>query len=126
MEDVDAALTQSMTRESDASQDGEKENKVPAGATDRPSKQTPSPTLGRVSLSGLLNALDGISAQEGRILFATTNKYSSLDPALCRLGRMDVHIDFTLASKFQAQELYKVFYMPDSEEDRPVTIPFPA
>ncbi|KIL70191.1 hypothetical protein M378DRAFT_7102 [Amanita muscaria Koide BX008] len=109
MEDVDAALTQSITR-----------------ATDRPEKQAPSSNLGGVSLSGLFNALDGISAQEGKILFATTNKYSSLDPALCRPGRMDVHIDFTLASKFQAQELSKVFYMPDSEEDRTVTIPFPA
>ncbi|KAM6497221.1 P-loop containing nucleoside triphosphate hydrolase protein [Amanita muscaria] len=118
MEDVDAALTQSITRELDASQDGEKENKVPAGATDRPEKQAPSSSLGKVSLSGLLNALDGISAQEGRILFATTNKYSSLDPALCRPGRMDVHIEFTLASKFQARELYKAFYMPDSEEDQ--------
>lgn len=69
----------------------------------------------RISLSGLLNALDGIGAQEGRLLFATTNKYSSLDPALCRPGRMDVHIEFKLASKHQAQELYRRFYLPDSE-----------
>ncbi|KAJ7934868.1 hypothetical protein B0H13DRAFT_1591288 [Mycena leptocephala] len=53
---------------------------------------------GRLSMSELLNALDGVGAQEGRILFATTNKYSALDPALCRPGRMDLHIEFKLAS----------------------------
>ncbi|KAI0940966.1 hypothetical protein AcV7_003195 [Taiwanofungus camphoratus] len=71
----------------------------------------------RVTLSGLLNALDGIGAQEGRILFATTNNYSALDPALCRPGRMDVHVEFKLASKYQAEELFKCFYMPSQTEE---------
>ena len=61
---------------------------------------------------GLLNALDGISAQEGRILYATTNVYSAIDPALCRPGRMDMHIEFKLASKYQVRELFKRFYLP--------------
>ncbi|KAG6882598.1 hypothetical protein C0992_011252 [Termitomyces sp. T32_za158] len=74
--------------------------------------------MSRVSLSGLLNALDGVAAQEGRILFATTNKYDSLDPALCRPGRMDIHIEFKLASKYQAHELYQRFYLPDSEAEQ--------
>lgn len=74
----------------------------------------------RISLSGLLNALDGVGAQEGRILYATTNKYLALDPALCRPGRMDIHVEFKLASKFQANELYRRFYIPmdeDTEDD---------
>ncbi len=75
----------------------------------------------KLSLSGLLNCLDGIGAAEGRILFATTNKYTSLDPALIRPGRMDVHIEFKLASKCQARELFHRFYKPvksieDSDE----------
>ena len=73
----------------------------------------------KVSLSGLLNALDGIGAQEGRILFATTNKYSSLDAALCRPGRMDIHIEFKLASKFQAGALYRCFYLAEDAEAAP-------
>jgi len=73
----------------------------------------------KVSLSGLLNALDGIGAQEGRILFATTNKYSSLDPALCRPGRMDIHIEFKLASKFQAGQLYRCFYLAEDDKTAP-------
>lgn len=67
---------------------------------------------GRVTLSGLLNALDGIGAQEGRILFATTNQYGALDPALVRPGRMDLHIEFKLASKDQARGLFEAFYSP--------------
>jgi mitochondrial chaperone BCS1 len=67
----------------------------------------------RITLSGLLNALDGISAQEGRLLFATTNRYHTLDPALTRPGRMDLHVEFRLASRYQARELYKHFYAPD-------------
>ena len=105
MEDIDAAFHHGLSRES----------AVPDAKPDDTSEQRtgpPAPTGNRVSLSGLLNALDGIGAQEGRVLFATTNKYSSLDPALCRPGRMDLHIEFNLASRFQAEELFKRFYAP--------------
>ena len=73
----------------------------------------------QVTLSGLLNALDGIAAQEGRILFATTNAYGALDPALLRPGRLDLHIEFQLASAHQAAELFRRFYtaVGDSESE---------
>jgi chaperone BCS1 len=45
-----------------------------------------------VSFSGLLNALDGVRSQEGRILFMTTNHRDRLDPALMRPGRADYHV----------------------------------
>ncbi|EDR13967.1 uncharacterized protein LACBIDRAFT_244188, partial [Laccaria bicolor S238N-H82] len=105
MEDIDAAFSQTMNRDA-AEDDGQNKPDQPP----RP-KQTTS------SLSGLLNALDGVGAQEGRILFATTNKYASLDSALCRPGRMDIHIEFKLASKYQAEELYRCFYLPDLEQE---------
>lgn len=49
---------------------------------------------GKITLSGLLNALDGVAAAEGRLLFMTTNHPERLDPALVRPGRIDrtVHI----------------------------------
>lgn len=59
-----------------------------------------------------MNALDGIGAQEGRLLFATTNRYEALDPALIRPGRMDLHVEFKLASLFQAREMFLRFYFP--------------
>ncbi|KAH9946492.1 P-loop containing nucleoside triphosphate hydrolase protein [Amylocystis lapponica] len=113
MEDIDAAFHQGITRER---KEKPKENKDDDDSPDKPrGRDETTSSLSRITLSGLLNALDGIGAQEGRILFATTNHYTALDPALCRPGRMDLHIEFKLASKFQAEELFKCFYMPSKE-----------
>ena len=82
-----------------------------------------------VTLSGLLNALDGVAAQEGRILFATTNRYDSIDEALCRAGRMDVHVEFKMATRWQAKELFRCFFPSfdaEVEEDNLVRKKFPA
>ena len=46
--------------------------------------------LNRVTLSGLLNCLDGVTSTEARIIFMTTNYLERLDPALIRPGRVDV------------------------------------
>ncbi|EAU91005.2 mitochondrial chaperone BCS1 [Coprinopsis cinerea okayama7 len=69
-----------------------------------------------LSLSGLLNALDGVAASEGRLLFATTNHLDKLDEALRRPGRMDVWIEFKNASKWQAEALFRNFF-PACDED---------
>lgn len=106
MEDIDAALHNSLSREDVPTPPTHTAEFIPSSP--------PAHNTSKVSLSGLLNALDGIGAQEGRILFATTNKYSSLDPALCRPGRMDLHVEFKLASRYQADELFKRFYLPSS------------
>jgi chaperone BCS1 len=63
-----------------------------------------------VSFSGLLNALDGVRSQEGRILIMTTNHREKLDPALMRPGRADVHVHLDYASERQMKELYSKFY----------------
>ena len=70
-----------------------------------------------VTLGGLLSSIDGIQASEGRLLFATTNKYHALDPALTRPGRMDVHVEFAYASKTQAEELFKRFFNVTVSDD---------
>lgn len=43
----------------------------------------------RVTLSGLLNVLDGVFSRDGRILIMTTNHPERIDPALLRPGRAD-------------------------------------
>ncbi|KAJ7705391.1 P-loop containing nucleoside triphosphate hydrolase protein [Mycena rosella] len=109
MEDIDAAFTSGLNRDAAAAPpDAQDGTPPPPGAP-------PAPSTSR--LSGLLNALDGVGAQEGRILFATTNKYAALDAALCRPGRMDLHIEFRLASKFQARQLFSRFYLPAQNPD---------
>lgn len=66
----------------------------------------------RVSFSGLLNALDGVASQEGRVLFITTNHPEALDPALMRPGRIDRHLELGYASQDQARRLFLNFF-PD-------------
>jgi mitochondrial chaperone BCS1 len=44
---------------------------------------------GGLTLSGILNALDGLLSLDGKIVFMTTNVYETLDPALIRKGRVD-------------------------------------
>ncbi|KAJ6793453.1 AAA-ATPase-like [Iris pallida] len=48
----------------------------------------------KVTLSGLLNSVDGLwsSCGDERIIVFTTNHKDRLDPALLRPGRMDVHV----------------------------------
>ena len=46
----------------------------------------------QVTLTGLLNALDGVVASEARLTFLTTNYPQRLDPALVRPGRVDLRL----------------------------------
>ncbi|KAJ7601304.1 hypothetical protein FB45DRAFT_396501 [Roridomyces roridus] len=78
--------------------------------------------MNTLSLSGLLNALDGVAAAEGRILFATTNHLEKLDPALSRPGRMDVWVEFKNASRWQAEALFRNFF-PSAEDEEADDIP---
>lgn len=63
-----------------------------------------------VTLSGLLNVLDGVGSDEGKLFFATTNYIDHLDSALIRPGRIDVKIEYKLAIKQQAAALFRRFY----------------
>lgn len=73
-----------------------------------------------VTLSGLLNVLDGVSSQEGRVLIMTTNHIEHLDEALIRPGRTDKKVHFKLADrKMSAQLFHTVFkQMPDHKESK--------
>ncbi|KXN84242.1 putative mitochondrial chaperone BCS1-B [Leucoagaricus sp. SymC.cos] len=112
MEDIDAAFTTPLNR--NIVEKGNDSASDPH-TSQAQARQQQEERVSKITLSGLLNALDGVAAQEGRLLFATTNRYQSLDPALTRPGRMDLHIEFKLASKYQARELYRCFFLPDSE-----------
>eukprot|EP00912_Choanoflagellata_sp_UC4_P001703 UC4_evm1s1086 len=70
---------------------------------------------GGVTFSGLLNAIDGVAAQEGKIIIMTTNYIEELDPALIRPGRVDVRAFFQKGSKRCAQRLFKRFYRDSPE-----------
>lgn len=64
----------------------------------------------RLTFGGLLNALDGPTAQEGLLVFLTTNHIEKLDPALIRPGRVDMRLHIGNATPHQAQRLFGHFY----------------
>ncbi|XDG02304.1 hypothetical protein ABKA04_001919 [Annulohypoxylon sp. FPYF3050] len=63
-----------------------------------------------ISLSGLLNAIDGVASHEGRVLIMTTNTPEQLDDALIRPGRVDLQVAFANATQDQARELFIRMY----------------
>lgn len=70
-----------------------------------------------VTMSTLLNILDGVNAAEGRIVIMTTNHPEKLDPALIRPGRVDVIYHIGNATVSQIERLYKRFY-PEGDRAR--------
>lgn len=67
-------------------------------------------TRSAVTLSGLLNVIDGVGSEEGKLFFATTNYIDHLDPALLRPGRIDRKIQYKLATREQATALFLRFF----------------
>ncbi|KAJ5121256.1 uncharacterized protein N7515_009217 [Penicillium bovifimosum] len=81
---------------------------LPVGTSQPATGTSGPPSAGSsvISLSVLLNAIDGVSSHEGRILIMTTNAPHVLDRALVRPGRVDLHIQFELPSR---EELHGLF-----------------
>lgn len=69
-----------------------------------------------ITLSGLLNAIDGVGSGEGRILILTTNHPDSLDPALKRAGRIDRVYHLDLFQEAEAAAMIRRF-VPDKEQE---------
>jgi len=67
----------------------------------------------RCTLSGLLNVLDGVASQEGRIVLMTSNFAEKLDKALVRPGRIDSMIFLGNISKRSAELMFLRMYTPD-------------
>jgi chaperone BCS1 len=68
-----------------------------------------------VTFSGILNAIDGVASQEGRIIIMTTNHPERLDPALLRPGRSHHKYEFILATKEQARRFFLHFHPRETE-----------
>jgi SpoVK/Ycf46/Vps4 family AAA+-type ATPase len=71
-----------------------------------------------ITISGLLNSLDGIMTKNGLIAFITTNFKSNLDSALIRPGRVDYIMKFDNIRVPQVKEMYRVFMEESFDEDK--------
>ena len=99
LEDVDAV---SLNR------DAETEDSRQAVAPSRERK----PASGKVSLSAILNTIDGVASQEGRILIMTTNHITRLDEALIRPGRVDMKVELGLADNEMTADIFRLVFKP--------------
>ncbi|KAI2628815.1 BCS1 N terminal-domain-containing protein [Hypoxylon sp. NC1633] len=125
LEDIDTAgLTH--TREDGRNKQGsadDSEDMVPGQLTTG-NGNTNNNQNGRLSLSGLLNILDGVASQEGRVLIMTTNHLDKLDKALIRPGRVDMIVEFGLADAGMISAIFRAIFarldgdeMPDTTKD---------
>ncbi|KAH7858336.1 hypothetical protein Vadar_022637 [Vaccinium darrowii] len=73
---------------------GIKDDLESAEMQDRTATEQPNDPRKKLTLSGMLNFIDGLwsSCGDERIIIFTTNYKEKLDPALLRPGRMDMHI----------------------------------
>jgi chaperone BCS1 len=69
-----------------------------------------------LTLSGLLNCIDGPMSRDGRIVCLTSNAPDSFDPALVRPGRCDHKILFGYASEEISTQLFEHLYTKRSDE----------
>ncbi|KAM0299986.1 hypothetical protein HYE67_005717 [Fusarium culmorum] len=120
LEDIDSAGLTHTREEKKGDNPTETETVVPVPAAPAqpgvPPTTAPMPP-GRLSLSGLLNILDGVASQEGRILIMTTNHLEKLDKALIRPGRVDKIVQFGLADDEMSASIFRAIYAPYEGED---------
>ncbi|KAI9118882.1 hypothetical protein K1719_009557 [Acacia pycnantha] len=109
IEDIDCSLDLTgQRRKKEKKQDEEvnKDQKQKPGGGERQARS------GQVTLSGLLNFIDGLWSACGgeRLIVFTTNHIEKLDPALIRKGRMDKHIELSYCS-FEAFKVLAKNYL---------------
>ncbi|GLU11150.1 hypothetical protein SLE2022_279140 [Rubroshorea leprosula] len=95
IEDIDCSLDLTgQRRKKTEKEEVQEETKDPK---QRPPKDERESRTSQVTLSGLLNFIDGLWSACGgeRIIVFTTNHVEKLDPALIRKGRMDRHIELS-------------------------------
>jgi chaperone BCS1 len=129
LEDIDAA---GLRRAEDTPTTTEESSNTATSGAVTPTKKTdakpkpgatkPADQRSMISLSGLLNTIDGAASHEGRVLIMTTNHPNKLDPALIRPGRIDLQIKFTLATRSQCSDIFTRMY---SNSDPSLTSPLP-
>ncbi len=121
IEDIDATLKLVKSRdiknvESEDSEDYEDTD------SDKKKKKREEKEESKLTLSGLLNAIDGVFTCHGRILIMTTNHPEVLDAALIRAGRIDSKYLFDNCTPNQIRGLYEMFFNKSVDEEQLMNI----
>lgn len=73
-------------------------------------------SMSGVTLSTLLNVIDGVIAPEGRILIMTTNHIDKIDPALTRPGRVDMSVEMPYINAKVVMDMVASFRTVDAND----------
>ncbi|KAF7623896.1 putative bcs1 AAA-type ATPase [Aspergillus flavus] len=112
-EDVDQAglpkrkIGNSMRKTGEDAEHSRQDSAIEANNDKRPSNG--------ITLSGFLNNIDGLTANDGRILIMTTNAIEDLDDALLRPGRIDLKIEFGYADSLALEQWFLLIFMKPAE-----------
>jgi chaperone BCS1 len=64
----------------------------------------------KVSYSGFINALDGVAAHEGSVVFLTTNHPQLIDESAIRSGRVDFRLELGPCDRDQLTRMFRKFF----------------
>jgi len=64
----------------------------------------------RLNLGYILEKLDGITDESGRLIIATTNHHEMLDPALLRPGRLGFHLELGRCTRTMIVDILTYYY----------------
>lgn len=111
LEDIDAS---GLVRDKAAAAASSSQPQPPATADNKAKPAAAAPSGGpHCTLSGLLQALDGVGSQEGRIVIMTTNRPEDLDEALIRPGRVDKKVRLGRADRDCARDMFIRMFEPN-------------
>ncbi|XP_018457474.2 AAA-ATPase At3g28580 [Raphanus sativus] len=117
IEDIDCSLNltgQRKKKKEEEDEDGDEKSEIEKKMMKNEGEKKES----KVTLSGLLNFIDGLWSACGgeRIIVFTTNFVDKLDPALIRKGRMDKHIEMSYCG-FEAFKVLAKNYLDVVESE---------
>ncbi|XP_050376452.1 AAA-ATPase ASD, mitochondrial-like [Argentina anserina] len=117
IEDIDCSLDLTGQRKKKAEKGG-LEDEIMKASKERLKEPKEEGGSSKVTLSGLLNFIDGLWSACGgeRLVVFTTNYVEKLDPALIRRGRMDKHIELSYCSFEGFKVLAKNYLKLESHE----------
>jgi mitochondrial chaperone BCS1 len=79
----------------------------------------------KLSYSGFINALDGVAAHEGSVVFLTTNHPDLIDDAAIRSGRVDVRMELSNCDGYQLEKMFLKFF-PDENAAKKFAATIPS
>lgn len=104
IEEIDCSYWEEMVK-------SRKQKSCEAEATTATSTSLPAPaTKISITLSDLLELLDGLIETPGRMVIFTTNHPEKLDPALLRPGRVDINLNFKRLNRHDVINYYELWY----------------